>query len=244
LLLRGQPPIPHHPVLASRRRPLSGAGALVPHQSQAKVPLEGSARLLVAEVLAVRLRHDGPVGPDPVEQDVAVLVVPVAVSNDHVLKAIEVMAPPLQVFVRRAAHLLFWEGPVVVGEAQGHVLDGLADIGPLLPDGLELPCELSARAAGHVAADDLRLMVGVETAAFVEHVARGTSEAAASGDLGNHESPPSGVSVGPRPSARTVPRNRVTSSRASRPSRAPESRRRSAMPRAMTLTSAASRPRA
>src|SRR5947209_8112939 len=124
------------------------------------------------------------------------------------------------------------------------MLDGLADVGPLLPDGFELPCQLRARAAGHVAADDVGLVIAIEATPFVEDVPRRSAEAASSGDLGNHSSPPSGLRVVPRTSARTVPRNRVTSSRASRTSGAPGSRRRSAMRRAMVLMSAASLPRA
>src|SRR5437867_474900 len=124
------------------------------------------------------------------------------------------------------------------------MLDRLADVGSLLPDGFELPCQLRARAAGHVAADHLGLVSAIEAAPFVEDVARGSPEAAPSGDLGNHAAPPSGLRVVPSPSARTVPTNRVTSSRASRTSGAPGSRRRSVMRLAMALMSAASLPSA
>src|SRR5437773_2642881 len=124
------------------------------------------------------------------------------------------------------------------------MLDRLADVGSLLPDGFELPCQLCARAAGHVAADHLGLVIAVEATSFVEDVTRGSPEAASSGDLGNHASPPSGLRVVPRTSTRTVPTNRVTSSRASRTSGAPGSRRRSAIRLAMALMSAASLPRA
>jgi len=141
---------------------------------------------------------------------VAVLVVLVVVPNDHVLDAIEVMASPPEVLVRDPGHLVVRQRALVPGEAQRYVLDRLADVGPLLPDGFELPRQLRTRATRHVAADDLGLMFAIKTVPFIEGVAGGASEVAASGDLGNHDSPPSGVSVVPRTSARTVPRNRVT----------------------------------
>src|SRR5439155_5599553 len=93
LLLRDQASISCHPVLGPRGRPLVEARALVSHRPKAEVPLEGSTRLLAPEVLAVLLRDHRPIGPDPVEQDVAVLVVLVAVSNDHVLDTVGIMAP-------------------------------------------------------------------------------------------------------------------------------------------------------
>src|SRR5207245_11415728 len=134
-----QASIPCHPVLGSRGRPLVEAGSLAPHRPKAEVPLKGSTGLFVAEVLAVLLRDHGPIGPDPVEQDVAMLVVLVVVPNDHVLDAVGIMASSLEVLVREPGHLVVREPTLVPSEAQRYMLDGLADVGPLLPDGFELP---------------------------------------------------------------------------------------------------------
>src|SRR5262245_935496 len=105
------------------------------------------------------------------------------------------MASPLQVLVGEPGHLVIREASLVTREAQGHVLDGLVDVGPLLPNRFEFSGQLATRSAAHVAADDLGLAVGVDAVPFVERVASGASEAAASGDLGNHDSSPSCVSV-------------------------------------------------
>jgi hypothetical protein len=169
-------------------------------------------------VLAVLLRDHGPICPDPVEQDVAVLVLRVAVANHHELDAVGIMASPLEVFVCEPGHVVVRQRALVSSEAQRQVLDGFADVGPLLPYGFELACQFHARAAGHVAADYLGLVIAIEASPFVKDVTRGSPEAASSGDPGNHASSPSGLRVVPRTSARTVPTNRVTSSRASRTS--------------------------
>src|SRR5207247_4217860 len=127
-------------------------------------------------VLPVLLRDHGPIRPDPVEEDVAMLVVLVVVPNDHVLDAVGVMASPLEILVREPGHVVVRQRALVPGEAQRYVLDRLADVGPLLPDGFELPRQLGACAARHVAADDLGLMLAVKTVPLVEGVAGVSSE--------------------------------------------------------------------
>src|SRR5262249_37089211 len=173
-----------------------------------------------------------------------VLVVLVMVPDNHVLDAVRVVPATIEVLGRDAGHLLVRQRGVAAGEAQGDMLDGLRDVGALLPDRLELSRELAAGAPGHVPADDLRLLLWSESVSLVEHVASRAPEAAAPGDLGDHGSPPSAESVVPSTSARTPPRRRVTSSSASTTSGAPGSRRRSAMRRAIVLMSAARRPSA
>src|SRR5262249_24853262 len=196
-----------------------------------------------AEVLAPLLRNDGPIGPDSVEENVAVLLLHVPVANDDVLEPVEVMASAPQVLVGEAGHLIVRQRPLVAGETHGHVLDWLRDVGPLLPDRLELSGQLRARSAGHVACDDLGLVLWAQAVAFVEDVACGASEAGASGDLGDHGSSPS-ARVIPKSSPRTVPSRHVSSSTASTTSAVPAARRRSAQLRAMVFRSAATRPRA
>src|SRR5207247_7025997 len=136
-------------------------------------------------VLPVLLRDHGPIRPDPVEQDVAMLVVLVVVPNDHVLDAVGVMASPLDVLVRDPGHLVVRQRALVPGEAQRYVLDRLADVGPLLPDGFELSRQLGTRTTRHVAADDLGLVFAIKTVSFVEGVAGGASGVAATVSLGN-----------------------------------------------------------
>src|SRR5262249_35247140 len=84
LLLGDEAAVSRHPVLAPRGRAIFGSRTLAPYGPEVEVPLEGSAGLLVAQVLAPLLRDHGPIGPDPVEQDVAVLLLLVAVPNDHI----------------------------------------------------------------------------------------------------------------------------------------------------------------
>jgi hypothetical protein len=154
--------------------------------SQAELALQGTAGFLAAEVLAVGLRDDATVGPDPVEEDVAVLVLLVAVADDDILKPVEVVAAPLEVLIRDAGHLLVREWSLAGGEAERDVLHRLPDVGAQLAHSVELARELAACTPGHVPADDLGLVFGVKAVSFVKDVACGALEAAAARDLGNH----------------------------------------------------------
>jgi len=93
LLLGNLATVSRHPILAPRGRSVLGRRARAPYRPKPEVPLNCSTGLLVADVLAPLLRDHRPIGSDPVEEDVAVLLLLVAVPNDDVLEPVEVMAP-------------------------------------------------------------------------------------------------------------------------------------------------------
>jgi hypothetical protein len=137
-------------------------------------------------VVAQLVADERPIGPDPGEHDVQVLVLPVVVLHGHVLAAV-VAQPPPEV-LRDQAQLGLAEPAVLTGEGERDVDDRpdclpRSNRPPVPQAGPELPSKLGHVPPAHVGSDQHRLVLRVE------HVGEQPAERGPAGDGGDHGSP-------------------------------------------------------